>query len=57
MKKEENYIKKREKGLKNASFSIMNSKMFVTIFAGKKFNGRGVGGIIKMHNIYPCPNV
>ena len=38
-KKEENYIKKGEKGLKNASFWAINSKSFV--------------GMIRMHNIYP----
>ena len=39
-KKEENYIKKREKGLKNASFWAINSKYFAppaaNLFVGEK---------------------
>ena len=59
-KKEENYIKKGGKGLKNASFWAINSKKNSprppqTYLSGKKMNlKRGGGEIIKMHNIYPC---
>ena len=37
--------KKEEKGLKNASFWVINSKK------------EGKGKIIRMHNIYPCITV
>ena len=54
-KKEENYIKKGGKGLKNASFWAINSK---NLFDGEK-NGilRGGGEMIRMHNIYPSANI
>ena len=54
-KKEENYIKKGEKGLKNASFWA-SPRPPQTYLSGEKMNlKKGVGEkIIKMHNIYPC---
>ena len=47
----ENYIKNREKGLKNASFSVINSKTFrpalcIPYSPGKKKKSQ-------MHKIYP----
>ena len=61
-KKEENYIKKWGKGLKNASFWAINSKIRLAppaanLCAGEKNESqkKGVGKkMIKMHNIYPC---
>ena len=52
MKKEENYIKKGEKGLKNASFWAINSK---NLFVEEKIESQKSGGgeMIRMHNIYP----
>ena len=45
----ENYIKKGEKGLKNASFWAINSKKFISL---KKFLlSPGVG---EMETIFPC---
>ena len=41
-KKEENYIKKGGKGLKNASFWAVNSKKF--LFVGEKMNLKKGGG-------------
>ena len=49
-KKEENYIKKGGKGLKNASFWAINPPQ--TYLSGKKFNLKR-GGMIRIHNIYP----
>ena len=57
-KKEENYIKKGEKGFKNASFWLRLARRKL-ICRGKKLNlkrGEG-GGLIRMHNIYPCINI
>ena len=44
-KKEENYIKKGEKGLKNASFCRRREKKLIS---------KEGGGMIRMHNLYPC---
>ena len=49
-------LKKGEKGLKNASFWAINSpRPMQTYLSGEKNESqkRG-GGMIKMHNIYPC---
>ena len=47
-KKEENYIKKGRKGLKNASFWAINSQIFVSpasnLFDGEKMNLKKRGG-------------
>ena len=48
----ENYIKNGENGLKNAPFWVINSKINLKRGGGRR---RG-GGVIEMHNIYPCPN-
>ena len=56
-KKEENYINKGGKGLKNASFWAINSpRPPQTYLSGEKNESqkRGEGGMIKMHNIYHC---
>ena len=47
---------KRGKGLKNACFLAINSKKNRGgLKRFEKFNlKRGVGGMIRMHNIYPC---
>ena len=60
-KTEENYIKKRGKGLKNASFWVVSSKTIrtlpylINLFVGGKDESqkRGEGEIIKILNIYP----
>ena len=55
-KKEENYIKKGAKGLKNASFWAINfPPPAANLFVGKKMNPKRGGWeqMIKMHNIYP----
>ena len=54
-KKEENYIKKWEKGLKNASFWAINSPAANLFFGERNLTSKeGDGGIIRIHNIYPC---
>ena len=52
-KKEENYTKKGRKGLKNASFWTINSGGFFRPPPPCRLN-RGGGGMVKIHNIYPC---
>ena len=56
--KEENYIKKGEKGPKNASFRDINSNRSpaANLFVGEKnlISKEGGGEMIRMHNIYPC---
>ena len=54
-KREENYMKKGEKGLKNASFWVINSKNFrKLVHRGKKMISKGGGGgMIELDNIYP----
>ena len=54
-------LKKGEKGLKNASFLAINSKKkfappppAANLFVGENIFKRGRGGMITMHNIYPC---
>ena len=61
MKKEHNYNKKGGKGLKNVSFWAINSKKKLprppqSYLSGNKIESqkRGVGEMIRMHNIYPC---
>ena len=49
-KKEENYIKKGEKGLKNAW--AINSKKIAGVSSNPPCTPGG-GGMIRMHNIYP----
>ena len=55
-------MKKWEKGLKNAYFGVINSKNFrggvyqpPPLSSGEKNDlNRGGGGMIELHNIYPC---
>ena len=61
-KKEENYIERGEKVLKNAFFWAINSKNWLrlpqTYLSGIKINlKKGGGEMIKMHSIYPCNNI
>ena len=64
IKKEENYIIKGGKGLKNTTFGAINSKKIqgggvirpppLTNFSGTKIYLKRGDGMFKMHNIYPC---
>ena len=54
-KLKENYVKNGEKGLKNASFWVINSTNFDSPAVGRKNNLKRIWEeMIETHNKYPC---